>query len=162
MFMLVYGTLKRGFRNHHLLQPYLHSIRSASFWGKLYHLHDYECPAVIFPEHLAQGSGDYSHDLRIQMGLNQQRHGLFPEVEQEGWTRLSGELVELQNPREAFVVLDQLEGFLCEESPSYERILIPVHTDQGWLYAWAYGMDTIPYSHSSVSKETWTEACEVH
>ncbi len=60
--VMVYGTLKRGFRNYHYAKPFCTYSEPVRFWGRLYDS-PYDCPAAMFPGRLLTGSFDYAGDL---------------------------------------------------------------------------------------------------
>jgi len=160
--VVVYGTLKRGFRNHFLVKPHLIFAKKVRFRAHLYHLDGYNCPAVLFPSfQLAKsdrfiGSGDYQSDFQMASSVNDIKEGSFPEIAGE-WDLIEGEIFELSNQLCALAVLDKLEGFLIEGDLNYTRELIPVQLEEGWEYAWGYGMDKLPSQAERLFVDSWEE-----
>ncbi len=170
--MVVYGTLKKGFRNYHYAEPYCISDEPVQFWGRLYDL-PCRCPAVQFPRLLLAGSLDYPGDLRRFSELevdwaarqNAQYYGHGRrETDREGfldkpsgdWTLLDGELFELQPGEPALKTLDELEFAFVENVLRYYRVAVPVITDDGRvLPAWAYEIARLPEGAERCTGASW-------
>jgi gamma-glutamylcyclotransferase (GGCT)/AIG2-like uncharacterized protein YtfP len=132
--MFVYGTLKRGERNHQRFCRGVLAVREATVRGQLYEL-PYGVPALVVPEGdvLATGTTDYSADAKTQNRAQSepQESSLVPTVH--------GELFAFDDPEERLPALDLLEGFdPADASSPYRRVLVPVETTGGPVLAWAY------------------------
>ena len=132
--VFVYGTLKRGQRNH---DPYCTgalNIRRATAFGWLYEL-PFGFPALVVPAEtiLAVGTGDYAGDA------GKQRSEVGMSLPSEAVAH--GELLTFDDPKARLPALDGLEGFRPGEPGLYRRVLIPVHADGESLLAWAYAAE---------------------
>ena len=132
--VFVYGTLKRGERNHQRFCRGVLAVREATVRGRLYEL-PYGVPALVVPEGdvLATGTTDYSADAKTQNRAQSesQESSLGPTVH--------GELFAFDDPEERLPALDLLEGFdPADASSPYRRVLVPVETTGGPVLAWAY------------------------
>ena len=132
--IFVYGTLKRGQRNH---APYCDGaldVREAEVCGWLYDL-PFGFPALVVPEEtiLAVGTGDYAGDAGKQRS---EVRMILPSK-----SVAHGELPTFDDPKAQLPALDGLEGFRPGEPGLYQRVLIPVHADGESLLAWAYTVE---------------------
>jgi gamma-glutamylcyclotransferase (GGCT)/AIG2-like uncharacterized protein YtfP len=135
--LFVYGTLKRGFHNHHLCAN-ASDIQPAWTWGRLYHLRA-GFPALEVPDSslLGLGTDDPVRDARraAQVPPNP----LTPEGD---WDQIQGELVTMANADRDLPPIDRLEGFNplngCYAN-LYLRVLVPVWTEDGVVRpVWTY------------------------
>jgi gamma-glutamylcyclotransferase (GGCT)/AIG2-like uncharacterized protein YtfP len=137
--VFVYGTLKRGERNHERFCRGVLAVREATVRGRLYEL-PYGLPALVVPEEdvLAMGTTDYSADAKTQYRAQSepQECSLGPTV--------YGELFAFDNPEECLPALDGLEGFNPGKESRYERILIFATLSETGetVPTWAYGIKT--------------------
>ena len=74
--LFVYGTLKRGYRNHQCFCAQARSIESVVVWGRLYQLHA-GFPVLDVPEGLilARGTADPLADARRQQEIGTPHFG---------------------------------------------------------------------------------------
>lgn len=135
--VFVYGTLKRGQRNHERFCGGFVAAGEASVRGLLYEL-PFGFPALVVPEtdvH-AVGTTDYLPDTETQHRLE-----VEPQVTSPGWDAVHGELFTFDDPEERLPALDGLEGFSPGAKSFYERVLIPTMltrtgtTVLAWVYA---------------------------
>lgn len=131
--VFVYGTLKRGQRNH---EPYCSgalSVREARVSGWLYDL-PFGFPGLMVPAEtvLAIGTEDYAGDAGKQYLACGLSRSLDPVVH--------GELLTFDDPAQRLPALDGLEEFRPGEPGLYRRVLIPVQTNGEALLAWAYAI----------------------
>ncbi len=130
--VFVYGTLKRGQRNH----VYCHGarfVRDATVRGRLYDLPS-GYPALVVPHEdvRAAGTADPQRDVREAQGLNHQPQEMKgPEV--------FGELYTFDDAAR-LRALDRLEGFEPGNPfGPYRRVLLPARAaDAGIVLAWVY------------------------
>ncbi len=135
MDVFVYGTLKRGERNHDRFCQGVIRIREATIHGWLYNL-PFGFPALAAPEEsvLAVGTLDYSADAERQVAT-------IPEEVPIRGDIVHGELLTFDDPLARLPALDGLEGFRPDEDCLYRRVLIPVRADDGMQAAWAYAIE---------------------
>lgn len=98
--LFVYGTLKRGFRNHDRYCRSAIDIRPATIWGRLYHL-PAGYPALEIPEEhiLAYGSADPLADAIAQSRLTDNfANAPTPSRPNGDWDLIHGELLCLPDP----------------------------------------------------------------
>lgn len=131
--VFVYGTLKRGQRNH---DAYCHNatdISPATTVGQLFEL-PFGFPGLRVPDSAvhATGSADYPADARLHDALVP-----HPGTPQPPWSLVHGELMAFPEAHGLFR-LDALEGYVPGEKGLYTRVLIPVATRRETYLAWAY------------------------
>ena len=135
--LFVYGTLKRGFRNHDRFCAIAEKIEPAMVWGRLYHL-SAGYPALEVPESivLAQGTNDPLFDAQIQANIRFKMRGRpFGD-----WNLVHGEMVTFTDPLKDLPPIDRLEGFRPSGHSMYQRVLVTTaakdHTPvmPVWLY----------------------------
>ncbi len=148
----VYGTLKVGRRNHSLAQPHLVTSSKAYCWAKLYHLPQYDCPAIEIPPSLGKASGILQEDLQRFSAINE-----FSFKKPEGdWNLIEGELFELKNLETVMPILDELEGFLYDAAISYTREIICIKGEHGQAeLAWVYPVEKLPSVCQFLTKSSW-------
>ncbi len=106
--LFVYGTLKRGYRNHQRFGAQARSIKPAVVWGRRYHLNA-GFPALEVPEGLilTRGTADPPADARRQQEIDTLRFGR-PTGDRDP---IHGELVTFTDPQRDLPPMDRLEGF---------------------------------------------------
>ncbi len=119
--VFVYGTLKRGQRNHERFCRGVLAVREASLRGRLYDL-PLGFPALVVPKEdvRATGTADYRADVEAQ---NHARTGT--PVTSPNRDVIHGELMSFDDPEERLPALDGLEGFRPGEKSFYGRVLVP-------------------------------------
>jgi gamma-glutamylcyclotransferase (GGCT)/AIG2-like uncharacterized protein YtfP len=138
--VFVYGTLKRGQRNHDRFCQGLVSAREATVRGRLYHL-PYGFPALVVPGEDVRATGTTGYLADAERG----RIGeAGPQRALAGWDTVYGEILGFDDPRERLPALDGLEGFRPGEESFYERVLIPATLlwTGTTVLAWAYAVDS--------------------
>ena len=133
--VFVYGTLKRGERNHVRFCRGVLRVREATVRGCLYDL-PFGFPALVVPEEsiLITGTADYPADA--------ERHRFaVPGTAPIRGKAVHGELLTFDDPLERLPALDGLEGFRPGEKTLYRRILIPVRAGDEALPAWVYAVE---------------------
>jgi len=138
--LFVYGTLKRGYRNHRRYCAQALSIAPASVWGRLYHLAA-GYPGLELPENLilAHGTGDPLADARRQQQIEDLRFGRPPG----DWDPIQGELVSYNNPLRDLPPIDRLENFRPGGHSMYLRVLVAARCGRSVLPAWTYWMERV-------------------
>ena len=138
--VFVYGTLKRGQRNHGRLCDGLVTAREATVRGRLYDL-PYGYPALVVPEEdiFATGTTDYPADAERGRAAE-----AGPQGAPSGWGTVYGEIFGFDDPEERLPALDDLEGFHPDEESFYRRVLIPATpTPTGTtVLVWAYAIES--------------------
>ena len=137
----VYGTLKRGFANHHRFCRNAIDIQPATVWGRLYDLGAY--PALEVPKEsiLAHGTTDPLADAATQA-----RHAAHMPPHASNtpppgdWDLIHGEVITFPNPARNLPPLDYLEGFRPGGTSLYQRLLVPTRGDLPTSPAWTYAM----------------------
>lgn len=136
--LFVYGTLKRGERNHDRFCGGFASIEEGTVRGRLYDL-PFGFPALVVPREdvHAVGTADYPADAKLSSGARIERRR-----ELAGWDTVYGELMTFEDPEERLPRVDGLEGFRPGEGGFYARVLVPVTLSGGWetVLAWAYSV----------------------
>lgn len=129
--LFVYGTLKQGGSHHHLLTGNVTPKIDARVAGTLHH-HEDGIPYITVPKQtiLMAGTRQSASDSKKAAALS-----LTPS-ETDQW--VSGELYTIHDPQSVVPLLDLLEDFEPNKESEYDRVLLPVNTDEGWVAAWAY------------------------
>lgn len=119
--IFVYGTLKRGQRNHERFCRGVLAVREATVRGRLYDL-PFGLPALVVPKEDVRttGTADYHADVEAQ---NHARTGT--PVTSPNRDVIHGELMSFDDPEERLPTLDGLEGFRPGEKSFYGRVLVP-------------------------------------
>ncbi|MDP9426651.1 MAG: gamma-glutamylcyclotransferase [Actinomycetota bacterium] len=139
MRLFVYGTLKRGERNHNRFCRGFASAEKATVRGRLYDL-PFGFPALVVPVqdvHTA-GSDNYLADARLSHEAE-----TSPTEDLSGWDVVHGELMTFDDPERRLPEIDGLEGFRPGEQGLYTRVLIAVTLPGGGktVLAWAYSVE---------------------
>ena len=136
--LFVYGTLKRGQRNHEHFCRGLISVQEATVRGRLYEL-PVGFPALVVPEAdvRATGTMNYLADAEAAR-YNKVEASEIPS----SWDTVQGELLVFDDPEERLPILDDLEGFRPGEKSFYRRVLIPTTLLEtgATVPAWAYAL----------------------
>ncbi|MDD5698837.1 MAG: gamma-glutamylcyclotransferase [Victivallaceae bacterium] len=147
-----YGTLKKGFHNHHYCCR-AKSIEPAVVCGKLYQLPP-GYPALQVPNESIhwEGTKDAFADAQEQELENNSDDCEFKI--HAGWNTVHGELVTFPDPERDVPPIDQLEG-----TPFYyHRVLVPARkADGSVIAAWVYVMDDIHFSARYLPNGIWPE-----
>ncbi|MBA3475066.1 MAG: gamma-glutamylcyclotransferase [Rubrobacter sp.] len=119
--VFVYGTLKRGQRNHERFCRGVLAVREATVRGRLYDL-PFGFPALVVPKEdvWATGTADYRADVEAQ---NHARTGT--PVTSPNQDVVHGELMSFDDSEERLPALDGLEGFRPGGKSFYGRVLVP-------------------------------------
>ncbi|QIN80743.1 gamma-glutamylcyclotransferase [Rubrobacter marinus] len=134
--LFVYGTLKRGERNHDRFCAGFASVEEATVRGRIYDL-PYGFPALVVPAEdvHAVGTADYVADANLPHGARVRERAELP-----GWDSVHGELMTFGDPTERLPAVDGLERFRPGEEGFYTRVLVPVTPASSGepVLAWAY------------------------
>ena len=142
--VFVYGTLKRGFSNHHYCAGY-RACRKATVIGRLYGSDQVSYPYLAVPKEtlLGEGSSDLDHDIRNPQTL----HPLLKDLLAKApgllgpWSLIEGELFTFTDAAERLSRLDSLEGFDPTGRSHYRRVLVPAIVDSRITPSWVYVID---------------------
>jgi gamma-glutamylcyclotransferase (GGCT)/AIG2-like uncharacterized protein YtfP len=138
--VFVYGTLKRGQRNHERFCRGALAMRYATVRGRLYDL-PFGFPALVVPNEDVQATGTrkYLSDARAR---SQAQTG--PQEVSPDWDMVYGELLTFDDPEKRLPNLDALEGFRPGESGFYRRVLVPATLAEAstTVMAWTYAVDS--------------------
>ena len=136
--MFVYGTLKRGERNHERFCTGALRVEEGAVRGEVYDLPLFDYPELIVPEESVRafGTDDYAGDAELQDRLACER-----SLPVEG-PLVFGEIFYFDDPGFRLPAIDRLEGFdPADASSQYRRVLLRVEAEQGRvLLAWAYAV----------------------
>ena len=122
--VFVYGTLKRGHRNHDRYCREAASIEGATVRGQLYELPS-GIPVLRVPNHdiFATGTSDPLADVLTQHKFFGQLTGRAPDDE-ASWQMIHGELVAFPNPALSLPPIDRLEAYRPGMPNLYRRVLV--------------------------------------
>ena len=125
-FLFVYGSLKCGECNDHVVKPWLLNSTVASTSGRLY-LRSDDYPALYLENFGRLGSSDYGSDLKLVDA---------PSCQEGQFVR--GELLELSEGFVAIPALDEFEGYFPNSDSEYLRVSLEVETEDGPRVCWTY------------------------
>jgi gamma-glutamylcyclotransferase (GGCT)/AIG2-like uncharacterized protein YtfP len=134
--MFVYGTLKRGERNHERFCSGAFRVEEGAVRGELYDLPLFGYPELIVPEESVHAfgtkdpAGDAEPQERLAPGYPLPLEGPL----------VFGEILFFDDAVSRLPAIDLLEGFdPADPSSHYRRVLLPVEPKEGRaLLAWAY------------------------
>ena len=124
--LFVYGSLKLGECNDHVIKDWVLSSEAASLKGRMYMRPD-EYPALFLSESGTLGSLDYAQDLKWDEGIEPQEGSV-----------ISGQFLRLNSAEEALKVLDHFEGYFPGQQSEYLRVAVKVRTKGGVENCWTY------------------------
>ena len=134
--MFVYGTLKRGERNHERFCSGALRVEDGAVRGELYDLPHLDYPELVVPEDSVRafGTADPAGDAALQ-----ERLARGPALTPDGPLAF-GEILYFDDEGSRLPAIDRLEGFdPADASSHYRRVLLPVESEEGQaLLAWAY------------------------
>ena len=134
--MFIYGTLKRGERNHERYCSGALRVEEGAVRGELYDLPLFGYPELIVPEESVRafGTDDPARDAELQERLARGHPSTL-----EG-SLVSGEILYFDDAGSRLPAIDRLEGFdPADASSPFRRVLLPVEPEEGRaLLAWAY------------------------
>lgn len=124
--LFVYGSLKPGECNAHVLKPWLKSAQPAKVHGTMRQRPD-GYPALTVNRPGALGTVDYLQDLNLHQAPCQEGEGL-----------ISGFVVELAPGEAALPILDQFEGYYPGRLSEYHRVAVAASGSEGLIACWVY------------------------
>ena len=134
--MFVYGTLKRGERNHKRYCSGALRVEKGAVRGELYDLPHVGYPELIVAEESVRafGTDDPARDAEVQGRLAQGDPSTL-----EG-PLVYGDILYFHDAKNHLPAIDRLEGYgPAYASSHYRRVLLPVEPEEGRaLLAWAY------------------------
>ena len=141
--LFVYGTLKRGCRNHDFFCRGLLELREAQARGRLYDGPGYPLMQVPDEDILAQGTSRPADDVATQARFAGQR--LPPRrtpAATGGWGTVHGELITFDDAESRLPAIDRLEGFHPGGQCLYKRVLVTAAVNGACEVAWVYVVET--------------------
>ena len=118
--LFVYGTLKRGYRNHNQFCRGALEIREAQVRGRLYDGPGFPVLEVPGVDVLACGTADPLADVGTQTRLSGRvgKHSrpVREGTEAGGWGAVYGEVLTFDDPESRLPAIDRLEGFRSRRS----------------------------------------------
>jgi len=159
--LFVYGTLKRGYRNHHGFCQGFVEVREATVRGRLYEGPGYPILEVPEGDILAQGTTDPLADAatqarlanKVQDGLQQPPDGTTGET----WDTVYGELFTFDNPQTRLSSIDRLEGIHPGGHSLFRRGLVPATVEGANQLAWVYTVENLGISRHRIASSRWSE-----
>ena len=144
--LFVYGTLKRGFRNHRHFCQGVVLVEEGWLRGRLYQLPP-GYPGLLIPEQdvVAEGTADPLRDAAMDEHiLPEIRRERSAEGHAEGgqWSPVWGEILVFGDPARRLPSIDRLEDFRPDLPSIYRRVLARVHRNPpaSPIAAWVYVM----------------------
>lgn len=138
--VFVYGTLKRGQRNHERFCRGVLAVREATVRGLLYDL-PFGFPALVVPKEdvWTTGTANYRADVEAQNNARTGTLGTSPNRDV-----VHGELMSFDDSEERLPALDSLEGFRPGEKSCYGRVLGPATVAEtgAIVPAWVYVVES--------------------
>ena len=162
--IFVYGTLKRGFPNHHQYCTGVLRICPAWLLGKLFKL-TAQIPAMIIPEEaiLVHGTGNAVADIEAQERFESllRSDGIGVSASPSGgpeWGKVRGELLIFDDPQTRLPLLDSLEEFQPGQASTYIRALVYITLPGGLqTSAWTYIAGCHPATLGAYAGENWEQ-----
>ena len=159
--LFVYGTLKRGYRNHDRYCRGALEVRDAQVRGRLYDGPGFPVLEVPDEDVLACGTADPLADAATQRRLSD-RVGEDPRLIREdaakpGWDTVYGEVFTFDDPETRLPAIDRLEGFRPAGSSLYRRVLAPAVVGSVRELAWIYVLEAMGIKHRRIPSGLWPE-----
>ena len=153
--LFVYGTLKRGYRNHDAFCEGALEIREARVRGRLYEGPGFPVVEVPREDILAHGTADPLADAATQARLC---CSPVPERAIAGaWGAVYGELLSFDDPASRLPAIDRLEGFRPGGSSLYRRVLVPATVNGAREPAWVYTVEATGIKQRRIASGRWPE-----
>ena len=159
--LFVYGTLKRGCRNHRSFCQGVVEIREASVRGRLYQGPGYPILEVPKDDILAQGTTHPLADAATQARLSDQVQSKLrrlPEsATRDAWGAVYGELLTFDDPQTRLPPIDRLERFRPAGRSLYRRVLVRATVDGARQLAWVYTVENLGIVQHRIESGRWPE-----
>ena len=159
--LFVYGTLKRGQRNHDRFCQGAVDIQEAQVRGRLYEGPGF--PVLEVPEEdiLAVGTSNPLADVATQQRLAVRLRSVLGHGNRiepsDDWDTVYGELLTFNDTASRLVNLDYLEGFDPDGSSVYTRVLAPITVIDDLDVAWMYAVGKVGISQHRIASGRWSE-----
>lgn len=132
--LFVYGSLKPGECNDHVISQFLLSAEEAHTHGAL-RLRPDDYPALYLEGYESLGTADYWADLKLETAC-----------ECSSGEKVPGQLLTLREGARLLARLDEFEGFFPGRTSEYLRVALSVATAEGLKPCWTYiGVGTPPH-----------------
>ena len=159
--LFVYGTLRRGYWNHHAFCQGVLEIREAQVRGRLYEGPGFPLLEVPEEDVLASGTAEPLADVATQARLSGQM-GSSPRPDRESatvgaWGAVYGEPLSFNDPESRLPAIDRLEGFRPGGSSLYRRVLVAATVEGARELAWVYTVETIRITRRRIVSGRWPE-----
>lgn len=145
--IFVYGSLKRGYRNHTAYCQGYESFRTATIVGRLYRQADGYPMLIVPPDSiLALGTGDICQDLEqlAQVAKSISNQSLPAPIADDSWLEIRGEIYEWPagHAESGNIVtrLDRLEDFYPNDTSGslYHRVIVLARHAEGIEPVWTF------------------------
>ena len=157
--LFVYGTLKRGYRNHDHYCRGLLQLREAQVRGRLYEGPGYPLMQVPDEDILAQGTSRPADDIATQArfaGQDPPNRGTVAELAATGcWDAVHGELLTFDDAESRLPAIDRLEGFRPGSQCLYKRVLVTAAVNGASEIAWVYVIETTRRLQHRIHSGRW-------
>ncbi len=159
--LFVYGTLKRGCRNHDHYCGGATDIRNAEIRGRLYEGPGFPVLEVPGEDVLARGTADPVADAATQARLSRRTGRYLRPVPEravaDGWGVVCGELLTFDDPEARLPAIDRLEGFRPDGHSLYRRVLVPATGESAGEVVWVYTIEATQIKGRRIASGRWPE-----
>lgn len=159
--LFVYGTLKRGYRNHNQFCRGALEIREAQVRGRLYDGPGFPVLEVPGEDVLACGTADPLADVdtqtRFSDGVGKYSRPVPGGAGAGDWGTVYGELLTFDDPQTRLPAIDHLEGFRPDGRSLYRRVLVVASVSGSREPAWAYTLESTDIKHRRIRSGRWPE-----
>lgn len=159
--LFVYGTLKRGYRNHDQFCRGALEIREAQVRGRLYDGPGFPVLEVPGEDVVACGTAaplaDVGTQTRLADGAEKCPRPVPGGAETGDWGTVYGELLTFDDPESRLPAIDRLEGFRPDGPSLYRRVLVPATVGGIRELAWVYTLESTDIKHRRIRSGRWPE-----
>jgi gamma-glutamylcyclotransferase (GGCT)/AIG2-like uncharacterized protein YtfP len=152
--LFAYGTLKQGSPMHDQLCRGVRSVIPARLWGRLYELPS-GCPALLVPAVAVLGEATLAPEedhVRLGDTLHQSAEG----YSREGWRPVTGQLITLDDYRNAWPTLDAWEDAAPDRPLLFHRAIVRIERSNGVpTTAWTYIVPHLPEGSRELVTGEW-------
>ncbi|MCY3777640.1 MAG: gamma-glutamylcyclotransferase [Candidatus Aminicenantes bacterium] len=157
--LFVYGTLKRGYRNHDQFCGGALEIREAQVCGRLYDGPGFPVLEVPGEDVLACGTADPIADVgtqtRLSGGVGKSPRPVPGGAETGDWGTVHGELLTFGDPESRLPAIDRLEGFRPDGRSLYRRVLVVASVCGCLEPAWVYILASTDIKQRRILSGRW-------